>query len=207
MTLELKLLKRVVFTAGLAAFVAGLSLLAELPIPRKAPELAFTLPGEGERLLSSYRGKVVAIEFILTTCPHCQAAARTMSKFQQEFGSRGFQALDLAINGVDDGRTPDQANQLVSAFAQQYQAAFPVGWIARDPMMQFVGFSMAERWVVPQLVIIDRKGMIRYSTPPTGNTDYEAMMKEDTIRQHIEELLNERAASVHRTAVAKKKTS
>src|SRR5690349_12294294 len=80
---------------------------------RKAPELAFNVPGQGQKLLSQYRGKVVAIEFIFTTCPHCQAASKVMSKFQQEFGPRGFQAIDIAVN--------DNADLLVENFAKDYQ--------------------------------------------------------------------------------------
>jgi len=153
---------------------------------RKAPELAFHLPGQGERLLSQYRGKVIGLEFILTTCMHCQAASHVMTRFQQEYGSQGFQALDLAINGLDQGRTPQDADALVETFSHNFQVGFPVGWIPRDQFLSFMGFSIAEYLVVPQLVLIDRKGNIHYQTPARGN---EAEMKEETIRQRIQELL------------------
>jgi thiol-disulfide isomerase/thioredoxin len=157
---------------------------------RKAPELAFTVPGKGQQLLSQFRGKVVALEFILTTCPHCQQASKTMTQFQNEFGPRGFQAIDLAINGLDEGRNESQANELVQAFARDYRVGFSVGWITRDPMMSFMGFSLADRMVVPQLVLIDRKGMIRYQTPAGSTPEWEKLMNEATLRQHIEELLS-----------------
>ena len=178
-------MKKISFTAAgiVAAFCA---VLVAADLPRKAPELAFTVPGQGERLLSQYRGKVVALEFILTTCPHCQAASRMMSRLQADYGSRGFQALDVAINGLDEGRTPVQANDLVQSFASSYQVGFPVGWTSRDQMLAFSGFSIAERFVVPQIVLIDRKGMIHYQTPPLGD---ENSMQESTIRQRVEELL------------------
>jgi thiol-disulfide isomerase/thioredoxin len=153
---------------------------------RKAPELTFTIPGEGQKQLSQYHGKVVALEFILTTCPHCQAAARLMTTLQSEYGPRGFQALDLAINGLDNNRTPEQANQLVAAFASNFHVGFPVGWVIRDSFLAFLGMSITEYSVVPQLVLIDRKGYIHYQTPPRGD---ENSTKEATIRQRIEELL------------------
>ena len=168
---------------------------------RKAPELAFTLPGQGEHLLSQYRGKAVALEFILTTCPHCQAASRLMSRLQQDYGPRGFQALDLAINGLDDGRTAQQADLLVETFARNFQVGFPVGWVPRDQFVTFMGFSFAELTVVPQLVLIDRKGYIRYQTPPRGE---ENAMKEATLRQRIEELLAPSGASTKTRSVAKR---
>ncbi len=190
--------------ASLAGFAcaAVLLLAADTALPRKAPELAFNVPGQGQKLLSQYRGKVVALEFIFTTCPHCQAASRVMTKFQQEFGSRGFQALDVAIN--------DNADLAVDNFVKDYQVGFPVGWTTRDQMLSFMGFSMAERFVVPQLVLIDRKGVIHYQTPPLGDGAYSKVVAEDAVRQHIEELLSlnssasGRASSPTKVAVARK---
>jgi thiol-disulfide isomerase/thioredoxin len=179
-------------TSFLALGLLSTYVVAQTNAVRKAPELAFTLPGEGDKLLSQYRGKVVAIEFILTTCSHCQAASRVMTKFQQQYGPRGFQAVDLAINALDEGRTPQQAGMLTQSFQNNFQVGFPVGYIARDPMMSFMGFSVMDRMVVPQLVLIDRKGMIRYQTPASdANEDYGKMVNENAIQQHIEELLAE----------------
>jgi thiol-disulfide isomerase/thioredoxin len=195
-----EILKTTLFSVAAVA-LASLSLLASgTEALRKAPELAFTIPGEGQKLLSQYRGKVVALEFILTTCPHCQAASHVMTRFQQEYGPRGFQALDLAINALDDGRTEAQASQVVQAFAQNFQVGFPVGFIPRDQMMSFMGFSMAERMVVPQLVLIDRKGYIHYQTPASdADGTWAKLMDENAIRQHIEELLaTGNSASAHR---------
>jgi thiol-disulfide isomerase/thioredoxin len=153
---------------------------------RKAPELAITVPGQGEKLLSQLRGKVVALSFILTTCPHCQAEARMMTQLQSEYGPRGFQAVDVAINARDENRTPEQANQLVQAFAYNFHVGFPVGWVSRDSFLSFLGYSITEYTVVPQLVLIDRKGYIHYQTPARGD---QVSTLEPTVRQRIQELL------------------
>jgi len=158
--------------------------------PRKAPELAFTIPGEGEKLLSQYRGKVVALEFILTTCPHCQAASHDLTKYQAELGKRGLQVIDLAINALDNMHKPAEADQMVMDFVRNYQVGFPVGYLPRPQMMSFLGVSPAERMVVPQLVLIDRKGFIHYQTAATSGPDWDSVAKEPAVRQHIEELLN-----------------
>jgi peroxiredoxin len=166
---------------------AATSMFAEAPaLPRKAPELAFNMPGQGQKLLSQYRGKVVALEFIYTTCPHCQAASKVMSKIQNEYGSRGLQVLDVAIN--------PNADLAVADFAKEFQTTFPVGWVTQDQGLVFMGFNMAERFVVPQLILIDRQGMIHYQTPPLGD---ENSMKESTIEQRIQELLSDSAGSRH----------
>lgn len=159
---------------------------------RKAPELAMNFPGKGQQLLSQYKGKVVALEFIFTTCPHCQAASKVMTKYQQEYGSRGLQVLDVAVN--------PNADLLVENFVKDYQVGFPVGWVPQDQMVTFMGFSSA-RFVVPQLVLIDRKGMIHYQTPATEDENWDKLMKEDSIKQHIEELLSlGNTSTAHRTA-------
>jgi thiol-disulfide isomerase/thioredoxin len=169
------------------ALLLGVSLLASAgEALRKAPELSFTLPGKGPHLLSQYRGKVVALSFIFTTCPHCQAESKVLTKFQQEFGARGLQVLDVAVN--------PNADLLVENFGKDYQVGFPVGWVPQDQMVAFMGFSSA-RFVVPQLVLIDRKGMIHYQTPALEDENWDKLMKEDAIRQHIDELLSAGANS------------
>jgi thiol-disulfide isomerase/thioredoxin len=179
-------LRRAIFSLiallSLASASFGQDTLA--PAVRKAPEVAFTVPGHGQELLSHYRGKVIALELIFTTCPHCQAASHVMSRMQNELGSRGFQAIDVAFN--------DNADLAVANFAQEQQTTFPVGWTTRDQVLAFLGISTVDRFVVPQLILIDREGMIHYQTPPLGD---EESYKEDVIRKRVELLLN--ASSTH----------
>ena len=168
----MRILCATLLAAGLAAGTAanGQSTL------RKSPELAFSIPNNGQKLLSEYRGKVVALEFILTTCVHCQAASKVMTGMQERYGSRGFQALDVAIN--------PNADLLLENFVKDFQVGFPVGWTPIEQMMAYMGFT--ERSVVPQLTLIDRDGMIHYQTPRLGDAN---SMKEEVITQRIEELL------------------
>ncbi len=129
-----------------------------------------------------------------------------MTQLQQQYGSRGFQALDVAINALDEGQNETQANLLVETFSQNFHVGFPVGWTTRDQFLGFMGFSIMEYTVVPQLVMIDRRGDIRYQTPARGD---ELAMKENTIRQRLEELLAEPIPtrnSAKRAAVAKKQS-
>ena len=145
-------------------------------IIRRSPELAFTLPGKGSQLLSHYRGKIVALEFILTTCPHCQAASKLMNKMQERYGGQGFQALAVAIDPNADLR--------VENFTKEYGIGFPVGWASLDQMMAYMGFS--DRPMVPQTVLIDRNGNIHYQTPRLGDAE---ATREDVLSKRIEELI------------------
>jgi thiol-disulfide isomerase/thioredoxin len=173
---------KTILAAVTVSVAMGISLFAAEPEgPRKAPEFTFTLPGKGPQQLSQYRGKVVALEFIFTTCPHCQAASKVMTKFQEEFGARGLQVIDVAVNA--------NADLLVENFAKDYKVGFPVGWVSPDQMTSFMGFG-SSRFVVPQLALIDRKGFIRYQTPASEDENWDKLMKEDALRAHIEELLS-----------------
>ena len=160
--------------------LAGYAIAADNASLRKAPELAFSIPGQGEKHLSDYAGKVVALEFIFTTCPHCQAASKLMTKLQTEYGSRGLQVIDIAIN--------PNADLLVENFVKDFHVNFPVAWTTAQQMQSFMGFGDA-RYVVPQLVLIDRKGVIHYQTPALNSDEWSKLMAEDAVRQHIEELL------------------
>jgi len=194
--------KRILVSLASVALLASLLFAADTSTLRKAPELAFSVPGQGQKLLSQYRGKVVALEFIFTTCPHCQAASKVMENFQREFGPRGFQAIDVAVN--------DNADLKVEDFAKDFQVNFPVGWTLRDQMIAFMGWT-SSYYVVPQLVLIDREGYIHYQTPERESADWDKLMNQDAIRQHIEELLslNNSSSRAHseksRMAMAKKR--
>lgn len=154
-------------------------------LPRKGGELAFKVPGNQMKLLSAYKGKVIAVEFIYTTCPHCQAAAKVMTKLQQEYGPRGFQAIDVAFN--------ENADLKVESFIKDFQVGFPVGWSDREQVIDYLQLGN-QYFVVPQMVIIDRKGMVRFQTPANGNDQHANDLKEETLRQRIEQLLGETTA-------------
>ena len=156
------------------------------PVPRPARELEVDQPNGKHLLLSSYKGKVVVIQFLSTTCPHCQAFSQVLTKLQNEYGPKGFQALGGAFNEATDA--------MVTNYVNQYHVGFPVGVMLRDTVMNFMGFSLLEQLVVPQIAVIDRKGQIReeteakpISSPPLQN--------EQHLRGLIEKLLAEGSAT------------
>jgi peroxiredoxin len=173
----------------LALALAG----AAAEVPRRAPEFAFQLPGGQQVLLSEYRGKVVLLEMLYTTCPSCQNSARMLSRFSTEYGPRGFQPLGVAFN--------DMASLLVPDFIKQAQTSFPVGYSPRDPVLAFLQHPTILRFVVPQMVLVDRKGMIRGQTTAEGG---EAFYEEKSLRERIEALLKEPAATARKAAPTKK---
>ena len=67
-------------------------------------------------------------------------------------------------------------------------------------MTSFMGFSFIERTVVPQVILIDRKGFIHYQTPASGESE---LRKAEVMEAHVEELLAQKETAARRTPSAK----
>ena len=158
---------------------------ASPPVPRHAPEFVIRLPEGNQMLLSSLHGKVVALLFVSTTCPHCQHDSQVFSKLYEEYGPRGFQPVDVAFNPM--------ANLFVKDFVKDYHINYPVGYSEPNTVLDYLGFSSKERYVYPQILWIDRKGNIRSQTPPLGD---EKLLREPYWHEMIDTLLKEPADSV-----------
>ena len=153
---------RIATSAILVPFMLtlGLSLQAAAPVPRPSKEFTVATPQGQQILLSSLKGKVVVVQFLFTWCPHCQAFSKVLTQLNSEYGPRGFQALGVAF---EDDVTKDKT----LSYAQQY-AGFPVGVSNRSTVFSYLGLSELERVGVPQIVVIDRKGVIREQTTSEG---------------------------------------
>jgi peroxiredoxin len=163
------------------ALAATLAVAAqEPPIVRPSPEFKIRFVDGTQNTLSSYRGKVVALLFVHTTCPHCQHASEVFSRLYTEYGSRGFQPIDVAFNTM--------ANLYVRDFVKDHNVNYPVGFDSPENVMNYLGFSIMDRYVVPQVVWIDRKGNIRSQTPPMGE---DKLLQESYWRNMIETLTKE----------------
>jgi peroxiredoxin len=183
-----------------AAMACAFALRAEIPpAPRPAPEFMIKYTDGNQVPLSSFKGKVVALTFIFTTCVHCQHASQAFSKLYTEYGPRGFQPLGVAIN--------DMANLFVDEFVKNFGINYRVGYSPLAPVLDFLGISVMERYVVPQIVWIDRKGIIRSQT--SAVTGDEQMRTEPYWRSMIETLLKEPAETTKKhqaTHTSAKKT-
>ena len=173
---------------GLLALLCGLGMLplgATAPVPRESPELKFLDAVENEILLSSFKGKVVLIEFLLVNCPHCARVAQTINQLDRDLGPRGFHPIGIAFeNGI--------SGPLVMNFAQDFKITFPVGYTSSDKVDSYLGRVGMERFQVPQIVLIDRKGVIRAQSRPVGEKGLE---EETYLRSLIGTLLTEGSPS------------
>jgi peroxiredoxin len=195
---------RLIRVAALLAMAATLALAVEpaqsLPIVRPSPEFKIRFLDGSQVNLSSFRGKVVALLFVFTTCPHCQHASEVFTKLAAEYGSRGFQPIDVAFNSM--------ANLYVRDFVKDHGVSYPVGFDTPENVLGYLGYSVMDRYVVPQIVWIDRKGNIRAQTDPMGTK--QEMYQESYWRNMIETLTKEPMtttapkSTTHHSTTAKK---
>lgn len=185
----------ITFAAAALTIATAAYLFADTPTgftPYPAPDFVVNLPYGKEMHLSSLRGKVVVVECLFTTCPHCQHASQVFTQLYKEFGSRGFQPVGVAFNEELFAKDTTPAS-VVNEFVQKFNVGYPIGWTDREKVLNFLGISAFERFVVPQMVWIDRKGMVRAKTTPGGtDTDH---YNETYWRQMIETLTKEPGGS------------
>ena len=165
-----------------AAFSLALGILwlvAAAPVPRQAPAFGFADP-DGKRVqLASFKGKVVVVEFLLTRCPHCWRLAQTLGKLGRELGPRGFEPVGVAFD-------TDISGPRLAQFAALSRVTFTVGSATAESVDRFLGRAGNERFQVPQLVVVDRAGVIRAQSSPVGETNLE---DEASLRRLIGTLL------------------
>jgi peroxiredoxin len=145
-----------------------------------APEFTINMPDGSMKLLSSMRGKVVVLEFLYTTCPHCQHASVLMNQLQKDYGPKGFQAVGVAFNPM--------SKMLIGDYIRDFKVEFPLGWSERDPVAVFLQNPPDQGLHVPQIVIIDRAGMIRQQSQPRNDA---TTATEANLRSMVEKLLKE----------------
>lgn len=126
--------------------------------PRKAGEFVIHMANGSEQLLSSYRGKVVVMAFMYTTCTHCQHTAGVLAKVQTEYGPRGAQVLGVTFD--------QDAPKNVATFIKTFGVNFPCGYSTSDQVVKFL--HAPDEYYVPMLAFIDQTGTVRSQYIVTG---------------------------------------
>jgi peroxiredoxin len=175
-------------TIRMIAFGFALTLcggaLAKSPVPRPAPPLTVTDPAGNAITPASYRGDVVLVQFLYTTCKHCAQTAKLYQKLQQDLGPRGFKVVGVAFN---DGVTTKP--ELIKNFSEQNGVTFPIGAATSPTVLQYLGLTVMTRLVVPQVVVIDRNGTVRAQSEALGSPE---LQDEQHLRGLLEGLLKEK---------------
>ncbi len=116
---------------------------------RRAP--GFALPDAKMQVhdLADYRGKIVLLELMQTTCGHCAAFADVLDRVQRKYGDK------VAILAVVNSRGDDQntVGQYISGHRITYPVLFDAGQMAYS-YMRSMSFD------TPHVFLIDARGTI-----------------------------------------------
>lgn len=169
--------------ASILALAASAS-LAQAPVSRKSPEFTITKPSNEQILLSSFKGKVVVMEFMFVGSPHCIRLANMLNTLQNDLGPRGYQSIAIAFGPHSDAT-------MVGHVAQRLNLTYPLGVATSDQVDTFLARHGSEKLKIPQIVVIDRKGLIRAATG-AGDPSLES---ESTLRLFLTPLLDDATAT------------
>src|SRR5882724_8631989 len=114
--------------------LASLFLLASAECastPRPLADVSISMADGKKIRLNQYRGKVMVVALVSTTCDHCISSLQLLTNLQKEYGPRGFQALGVAAN--------DGAQSTLAGFIR-LQITFPVGYLDQKDTMQLCDF-------------------------------------------------------------------
>jgi len=124
-----------------------------LAFGQKAPaDFAFHMADGSTAKLSQYRGKVVVVAFLNTGCSHCQAFAKQLAMYQQEYGPKGVQVIAAVFD--------KDAKQGLEKFRSQFVKGYPLGYSDEASVMQWLNQPVEQGYFVPIVAFVDRRGAL-----------------------------------------------
>jgi thiol-disulfide isomerase/thioredoxin len=141
-----------------ALLLTGLFLASIVPAaetPRPAPELSIQRFQAPPIPLSQFRGKVVALAFIHTTCSHCQELTRILNVIQKDYAARNVQVVAVAF---EEGVTNNYPMYL-----KALQPNFATGITTDAEVKRFIKWDDKRDGIlmIPYMLFIDAAGTIR----------------------------------------------
>ena len=118
--------------------------------PRRAPGFALFDSKMQVYDLYDYRGKIVLLEFIQTTCPHCAAFADILEQVEKKYGDK-VQILAVV-------HAPDDNSNTVAKFAAGHAAQYPILFDQGQMAYSYVRSGSLQ---FPHVYLIDANGMIQ----------------------------------------------
>ena len=132
------------------AIVLSMAVLAAVGAQRRAP--GFALPDSRMQVwdLADFRGKIVLLELMQTTCPHCAAFADVLHQIEEKYGSK-IQILAVV-------KAPEDNANTVSQFMKTHKVTYPMMFDTGQMMFSYVRSGQI---TFPHIYLIDGNGDIR----------------------------------------------
>jgi len=120
-----------------------------------------------------YRGKVLIVDFIQTTCDICLHLTQNLVQVQQKYGDKiGILSITTLPDNYQKG----------DAYSREHSVHWPILFDSGQVMMSYLKMTPANPTVhFPHIFFIDRSGMIR--------DDFEGNVGTDEISAEIEKLM------------------
>jgi len=118
--------------------------------PRRAPGFALFDSKMQVYDLYDYRGKIVILEFMQTTCPHCADFADTLEQVEKKYGNK-VQILSVV-------HAPDDNSNTVAKFAAGHGVHYPILF---DQGQMAYSYVRSGNLQFPHVYVIDANGMIQ----------------------------------------------
>ena len=134
-----------------ATLLCGAALFAAGPL-RRAPGFCLMDTNGQWQDLADYRGKIVLVEFMQTTCPHCSAFSVVLNGLKAKYGEK------LAILAV--ANPPVDSPQTLAQFVKAHQLTYP---LLLDQGQAAYSYVRTPSIDLPTVYLIDANGMIRGS--------------------------------------------
>ena len=142
----------------LIALLSLTALFAQTPTVRRAP--SFALPDAKAQFhdLLDYRGKVVIVEIMRTSCPHCKAFNAVLEKLKTQYPGK---IVVLAIVN------PPETQQTMQAWLTENNST---AILLYDMGQVTYSYARTGRIDLPRVFVVDAEGMIRADVSYTEAT-------------------------------------
>jgi peroxiredoxin len=133
-----------------ATLLCGVALFAAGPL-RRAPGFCLIDTSGQWQDLADYRGKIVLVEFMVTTCPHCASFSTVLNGLKLKYADK------LAILAIAN---PPDNPQTMAQFVNGHKLTYP---LLLDQGQAAASYVRSPSIDLPTVYLIDGNGMIRNS--------------------------------------------
>jgi peroxiredoxin len=136
-----------IVTVLLLCAVAAFTAVVPRPLADVTLEPAL---GSKKISLSTFRGKVLVVAVVSTSCKPCGTAMGVLNKLQRQYASQPVAFVGAAVG------PPESVQQ----FLRLYRPEFPVGVVNEDEFRKLADSPRPERPFVPMFIFVDKKGTV-----------------------------------------------
>lgn len=130
-------------------------------VGKPAPAFTVTDIDGASHSLASYGGKILVVDFWATYCKPCVKKLREYASYSATYQDKGVEFLALSM---------DDSDEVIKGWKSQNEGInFPLARMDETTKKAFFGDTALVP--IPQMRIIDRKGIIRYSFGPDGTSE------------------------------------